>query len=241
MYLTPSSLINVIGQPFVKSQPVTIDYSLSEASCLGNPIFPIRALSSCHSSSIFEHLKSLSSRDRFFRFGFLAADDQVSAYVDRLDFGHDEVFGVHDCHLNLVAMAHLAYSSAGRSNGSSEFGVSVLSQRRGLGYGTQLFERAVMHARNEGVSSMYVHVLSENTAMLKIAMRAGSTISRDGADSEAYLRLPAATFQTQMAEMMEEHFAQTNYRITAHSKQFWDQVSRFSGVWSVAVPPRCSG
>ena len=36
-----------------------------------------------------------------------------------------------------------------------------------------MFERAVIHARNEGVDLLFIHALSENTAMLKIARRAG--------------------------------------------------------------------
>ena len=38
----------------------------------------------------------------------------------------------------------------------AEFGVSVLKAARGRGYGARLFDRAVMHARNEGRDT-YVH------------------------------------------------------------------------------------
>jgi len=55
-----------------------------------------------------------------------------------------------------------------------EFGVSVSPSRRGHGYGQQLFERAVVHARNHGVSQLIVYALSENTAMLRIARKAGA-------------------------------------------------------------------
>jgi len=81
------------------------------------------------------------------------------------------------------------------------------------------------------VTSMYVHVLSENTAMLKIARRGGASVVRDGAESEAYLSLMPATFQTQVTEIMEEHLAQANYRFKAQSKQFWDTFGRLQKVW----------
>ena len=61
---------------------------------------------------------------------------------------------------------------------------------RGRGYGSRLFERAVIHARNEGVDMLFIHALSENTAMLKIARNAGAMLERAGSETEAYLRLP---------------------------------------------------
>jgi len=187
---------------------------------------PIRSLGENHRTRIAEHLLSLDTQDRYFRFGFSAKDSQIQAYVDALHFERDEVFGIYNRRLTLIAMAHLAYSSGKRVSASSEFGVSVSPHVRGRGYGARLFERAVMHARNEGVTSMYVHVLSENTAMLKIARHGGATVVRDGAESEAYLSLLPATFQTQVTELMEEHLAQANYRFKTQSKHFWDALSR---------------
>jgi len=193
---------------------------------------PIRSLGENHRARIGEHLLSLSARDRYFRFGFTANDQQVQAYIDSLNFDRDEIFGIYNRRLKLIAMAHLAYSSDKRLSASSEFGVSVLEHVRGRGYGGRLFERAVMHARNEGVTTMYVHVLSENTAMLKIARRAGASVVRDGAESEAHLGLPPATFQTQMAEVIEEHLAQANYHFKVQTKQFWDTFGRMQMAWS---------
>lgn len=227
------------------SSPIHHSQSLSEAdvppvampprSHQPDLIVPIRSLGENHRSRIEEHLLTLSPQDRYFRFGFSAKDEQIRAYVASLDFDRDEVFGIYNRHLRLIAMAHLAYSSEVRASASSEFGVSVLEPVRGRGYGRRLFERAVMHARNEGVTAMYVHALSENTAMLKIAKRAGATVVRDGAESEAHLSLKPATFHTQMTEIMEEHLAQANYHFKAQAKQFWDTYSRIQQIW---VPVR---
>jgi hypothetical protein len=102
-------------------------------------------------------------------------------------------------------MAHLAFipNEPGTPAGA-EFGVSVLKKARGRGYGTRLFGRAVMHARNEGVELMFIHALSENTAMIKIARNAGATLERAGSETEAYLRLPPATLDTRVSELVEE-------------------------------------
>lgn len=195
-------------------------------------MIPIRSLGENHRSRIADHLLSLNAQDRYFRFGFGANDNQIQAYVDGLNFDRDEVFGIYNRRLQLIAMAHLAYSSVDRLSASCEFGVSVLEHVRGRGYGGRLFERAVMHARNEGVITMYVHVLSENAVMLKIARRAGASVVRDGAESEAHLSLTPATFQTQMAEIIEEHLAQANYHFKVQTKQFWDAFGRFQTAWN---------
>ena len=194
-------------------------------------MIPIRSLGENHRARIAAHLMALDKHDRYFRFGYNANDEQIQRYVDGLDFDHDEIFGIYNRRLELIAMAHLAYSADKRLNACAEFGVSVLHRARGRGYGGRLFERAVMHARNQGVRMMFIHVLSENAAMIAIARHAGAIVERDGSESEAHLKLPAATLNTQLTEIVEEHMAQANYRIKVQAKQFYDTVGRMQAAW----------
>ena len=82
-----------------------------------------------------------------------------------------------------------------------------------------------MHARNEGVNMVFIHALTENTAMLKIARNAGATVQRDGSESEAYLQIAPASLDTRMAEIVEQQFAEMDYRLKRQAKQFWDFLS----------------
>ena len=183
---------------------------------------PIRSLGENHRARIATHLLSLDLQDRYLRFGYAASDEQIQRYVTGLNFERDEIFGIYARSLVLVAMAHLAYAPSADCSSCAEFGVSVLKSARGRGYGSRLFERAAMHARNDKVSMMFIHALSENTAMLKIARNAGAVVERDGSESEAYLRLPPATLDSRMTEIVEEQFALADYRIKVQAKQFWD-------------------
>nr|WP_279343411.1 GNAT family N-acetyltransferase [Variovorax terrae] len=183
---------------------------------------PIRSIGPSHRERIASHLLALDAHDRYLRFGYAANDEQVRRYVDGLDFERDDIFGIYNRRLALIAMAHLAFSTNPECKSCAEFGVSVLKPARGRGYGARLFDRAVIHARNEGVDLMFIHALSENTAMLKIARNAGATVERDGSEAEAYLRLPAATLDTRVSEIVEEQFAQTDYRLKVQAKQFRD-------------------
>ena len=185
-------------------------------------IVPIRSIGPSHGERIAAHLLALDAQDRYLRFGYAASDEQIRRYVSGLNFDHDEIFGIYNRRLELIAMAHLAFSTNPSLQSCAEFGVSVLKQGRGRGYGSRLFDRAVIHARNEGVGMMFIHALSENTAMLNIARKAGATIERDGSESEAYLVLPAADMDSRVTEMVEERIARTDYRLKVQAKQFWD-------------------
>ncbi|MEY5099594.1 MAG: hypothetical protein RJA36_2313 [Pseudomonadota bacterium] len=164
-------------------------------------------------AAIERHLLALGERDRYLRFGYQASDEQIRRYVARLDFGRDELFGIFDRQLELVAMAHLGYLFASGQQHLAEFGVSVSPSRRGRGHGQQLFERAVVHARNQGVSRLIVYALSENAAMLRIARKAGASVQREGSESEAALQLPPADFGSQLGELVAEQIARTDYRV----------------------------
>jgi GNAT superfamily N-acetyltransferase len=182
---------------------------------------PIRSLGASHSERITEHLLSLPPTDRYLRFGYAASDEQIQRYVAGLNFERDEIFGVYNRRLELIAMAHLAFAVEADFTSCAEFGVSVLASARGRGYGTRLFARAIMHARNEGVQMMFIHALSENTIMLKLAKSAGAIIERDGSESDAYLRLPPADLDSRMTEMVEERMAQTDYQLKVQAHHFW--------------------
>ncbi|MDB5946616.1 MAG: hypothetical protein JWQ33_1642 [Ramlibacter sp.] len=186
---------------------------------------PIRSLGPGHRERIAAHLMALDADDRYLRFGYLATDEQIGRYAAGLDFEDDEIFGIYNRKLELIAMAHLAFSQEPEHRSCAEFGVSVLKKARGRRYGSRLFERAVIHARNEGVDLVFIHALTENTAMIRIARNAGATLERAGSETDAYLRLPPATLDSRMSEIVEEHLARTDYRLKLQARSFRDLLA----------------
>ena len=193
-------------------------------------VVPIRSIGPSHTERITAHLLALEPRDRYLRFGYSANDEQIRRYVAGLNFERDEIFGIYNRKLELIAMAHLAFSTDPELQSCAEFGVSVLAHARGRGYGARLFDRAAMHSRNEGVQMMFIHALSENTAMLNIARKAGAVIERDGSETEAYLKLLPADMDSRVTEMVEEQMAQTDYRLKVQARQFWDFLAMLQEV-----------
>ena len=181
---------------------------------------PVRILSAKHRPKIAAHLKSLGTQDRYLRFGYPATDEQIDTYVDKLDFVRDDIYGVFNRRLQIVSMAHLAFSVDPQWATCAEFGVSVDLKMRGRGLGARMFDRAMTHARNEGVSLMFIHALSENTPMLKIARKAGARVERDGSESDAYLSLQPANLDSQMHEFLEEGMADLDFQIKTRARQF---------------------
>lgn len=182
---------------------------------------PIRSIGPRERERIAQHLMALAPNDRYLRFGYAASDEQIRRYVDGLDFERDELFGIYNRRLDLIAMAHLAFAPVDEHPDCAEFGVSVAEHARGRGYGARLFERAAVVARNEGVGMLFIHALSENAAMLKIARRAGATVVRSGSEAEAHLQLPAATLDSRLSEIALEHYAEVDFQLKARAKQFW--------------------
>jgi GNAT superfamily N-acetyltransferase len=183
---------------------------------------PIRSLSPRHRERITAHLLALDVSARYLRFGYPANDAQISKYVDMLDFEQDEVFGIFSRRLELIGMAHLAHPRVMPDKAGvamSEFGVSVLPRARNRGFGRRLFEHAVLHARNRGVETLFIHALSENTAMLKIARRAGATVVREGSESDAYLKLPPDTFASHVGELVEHQAAELDYQLKVQARK----------------------
>ena len=180
---------------------------------------PIRSLGPRHRERIANHLLALDPSDRYLRFGYAATDQQVARYVESLDFEHDEIFGIFNRRLELIAMAHLAASEHADYPHCAEFGVSVLRNVRGRGFGARLFDRAIVNARNDGVSMVFIHALSKNTAMLKIARNAGAVVHREGSESEAFLELPPANMDTHMVQLLGQQFAEADYCLKKIAQQ----------------------
>ena len=194
---------------------------------------PIRSLGARQRERVASHLMALADGDRYLRFGYPATDAQISKYVDSMDFERDEVFGIFNRRLELIAVAHLAHPVATvgtRRPPMSEFGVSVLPKARGRGFGRRLFEHAVLHARNRGVHTLFIHALSENTAMLKIARDAGATVERDGSESEAWLKLPPDTLASHVGQLVEKQAAELDYRLKVRARQVSDFLDVLSEV-----------
>ena len=168
----------------------------------------IRELSGFDRPSLEPHFLALDSEDRRLRFGIPINDDAVRAYVARINFERDAVFGVYNDALHLIGAAHLA-----RSDGHAELGVSVLPGARGRGIGGALLARAHLRARNWGVRTLFMHCLTENGAMMHLAHKQAMEIVVESGEADAWLRLSPADASSHFGEVFAQRVALFDYAL----------------------------
>ena len=177
---------------------------------------PVRALTKADRALLLEHLLDLGPDDRYLRFGNPLSDQIIRQYVASINFETDLVLGVYNANLTLDAVGHFAPALEKESVDtpqSAEFGLSVAATARGRGLGTALFVRAATHARNSGISILYMHCLTQNQAMMRIARRAGMHISASFGEANAHLTLPPADSASRVAEAMHQQIGLFDYAI----------------------------
>lgn len=202
----------------------------------GRETIPVKALGERDRRRMLRHFLSLERPDRILRFGSYMGDEQVTKYVQGIDFERDMVFGVYNRLFRLAAVGHLAFAprqagSEGKTDKDrvAEFGVSVLKSARGLGIGSKLFERAAIVCRNHDVDTLYMHCLSSNQTMMHIAKKAGMEIHRDYGEADAYLKLGPANPASVLQEAMQEQLATIDYALKANVRRatkLWDKLPR---------------
>ncbi len=189
----------------------------------GRPTVLVKELSERDRRRILRHFLALNPNDRLLRFGSMIPDDAIAAYVAKLDFKRDIVFGVVNRVFQLVGVGHLAFAKAGDGKPTAkqrvaELGVSVSASARGKGVGSRLFDRAAIHCRNSDVDTLYMQCLSSNQTMMHIARKAGMQIKREFGEADAYLQLPPPSPGSVMAEALEEQWAVIDYNFKANAR-----------------------
>jgi len=162
----------------------------------------IQRLNESVRATLTAHFLALPMRDRCLRFGTSLAEGAIAAYVDRINFARDAVFGIHDDDGRvLVGAAHVAFDSD-----LAEVGLSVLPAHRGLGLGRALFERAMAHARNRCIPRLIMHFLQGNAPIMRIARRFRMNIVAEGYEAHAHLDLPPSSTVSLAAELAADTF-----------------------------------
>ena len=191
------------------------------------PAVRVKQLEERDRRRMLKHFMALDDSDRLLRFGTVLPDTQVAAYVNKIDFARDSVYGVYNRVFKLVAVGHLAFAPKQQLSSASavtdkekvaEFGVSVSRSARGLGIGSRLFERAAIHCRNSDVDTLYMQCLSSNQTMMHIAKKAGMEIQREYGEADAYLRLLPPSPGTVLQEALEEQVATIDYTLKANAR-----------------------
>ena len=159
-----------------------------------------------HRGRVLQHLRSLSEQDLWLRFGYAVTDGALLAYVKKLHFSRDAIFGIFDEAADLLALGHLGFDKNASSK-TTEFGLSVLPHARRRRFGLRLLQRAAVHARNRGATHLMMTYVLENDALKHLAERAGMQLVSDVYEPRAFLSLEPPTAASLMDETFSEMLA----------------------------------
>ena len=171
---------------------------------------PVQRLGDRARAGYAAHLRALPREDIRLRFGAPLPAEAIDAYVARIDFDADALFAIHDEHLEPTGVAHV-----GIVDDTAELGISVLPGHRGRGLGGALVARALDCARNRRIGRLWMHCLSENATMMRIAKRAGMAIVVDAGEADAWLALPAPDPASVASEFVADQVALFDYALKA--------------------------
>ena len=174
----------------------------------------IRTLGAAELPKYRDHLLRLDAEDRRLRFGFIIDDAGIREHVRQLDPRTDRIIAQIDDDLRVVGAAHIAPAD----DGAVEFAISVDHSWRGRGLGAELFDEAVLRARNRGMRRAYIYSLVDNQAMRHLARKAGMAIYSEAGESEACLALPPPTPLSLLREVASERWGMYDYSVKANRR-----------------------
>ena len=151
------------------------------------------------------HFLALPARDLCLRFGRALAPGVILAYVDRIDFDRDAVFGVRDERRGLIGVAHVAFE-----DDLAEVGLSVLPEHRSRGIASALFERASAHVRNRSVRKLVMRYLWTNAPIMRIAQRFGMKVVANAGEADARLVLPPPSLASRAGEILADAYGRVS-------------------------------
>jgi hypothetical protein len=125
-----------------------------------------------HFRKLASHFVSLTSGDRFLRFGWVATDVDLVAYVEGLFASAARVFAVVEPDGDISGVLHLEFTGGG-----ANVGLSVSSWGRNQGIGTLLLQRAGLLVCAQGLKALFVRNLNFNSALQQLARRLGMNVA----------------------------------------------------------------
>ena len=178
-----------------------------------------RKLTVIDKNKLVWHLQSLQGEDRRLRFGGTVSDDYIREYVEKSFDENSKWFGVDHIDGSLIAACHAAVA-----NGQAELGCSVNPDYRNQGLAQSMFERAVTWLRTKGITTVFMHCLTENRAMRHIASKNDMVVHSSQGETDAEVKIEPATPATVMQDAYMD-------RIALYDMMFKQNLSAFDFYW----------
>ena len=153
---------------------------------------------------VIEHFKRMDKEDLRLRFGYQITDFMLEKYINESWYKpHNQWFCVFESPEKVIATVHVSFN-----DGEAEMGCTVEEDYRNMGLGSALFRRGATWVGTYGVRKIYMHCLSENEAIQKIAKKNSMTVVTIGqGEKEAQITLPYVDFTAPYRDAAYDRFA----------------------------------
>jgi len=153
---------------------------------------------------IIDHFKRMDKEDLRLRFGYNITDFMLEKYINESwDAKKSQWFAVFESPEKVIATVHVSLY-----NDEAEMGCTVEKEHRNLGLGNALFRRGATWASASGVRKIYMHCLSENKAIQKIAKNNSMNVITIGSEEkEAKVSLPRIDFAAPYRDVAYDNIA----------------------------------
>ena len=148
----------------------------------------IRKLWSWEWDKLHAHLLRLDREDRRLRFCRPVSDAFIHRYCQQIDRIRTTVTAcfVDDTLRGAAELVRISDDLPARA----ELALSVEAGFQGRGIGARLLDRALLHARNRFVDTVYMYSLRDNARIQRLVRRYGANVTAHEATSEGSIHLP---------------------------------------------------
>lgn len=154
-------------------------------------MIPQKVNNICEKQLVIDHFLRMGKEDLRLRFGYQITDDYIIKYINDTWYSEDDQwFAVFESPEKVIATVHVS-----KYNNEAEMGCTVEEEYRNMGLGNALFRRGATWANRFGIRKIYMHCLSENEAIQKIAKKNSMSVVTIGqGEKEAKVTLPFIDF-----------------------------------------------
>ena len=148
-----------------------------------------------------QHLKNLSTEDRYTRFCYAIRDEQIDQLILKILYNQQD----HHLFTATVDNVVVGFGHLAREGNDWEFAVSVDSKYQGQGIANKLLGFIIPWAQIHGVHNVYMHCIAQNQKIQHLARKHGlRTVDRDGGEITSRVELPTPTAVDYTAEFLKE-------------------------------------
>ena len=166
-------------------------------------MYPQKLHTEKEKAMLVDHLKRLSSDDRYLRFGSIVPDSFIDKYVERSYNDTNRWFGFIEDD-KIVGAIHVAMVTSKKA----EMGISIDVDYRNKGHGQTLFDRGYIWARASGAKQIFMVCLTQNKAMQHIARKNRMLVATlCPGEQEGVLNYPSLDITAPFADMVLDRMA----------------------------------